>query len=43
MGRRCVYAQACLDFGSVARTTIKTMLVTVETKEKHSDAVGFFG
>jgi hypothetical protein len=43
MGSRCVFPQACLDFGSAARTTIKIMPVTVETKEKHSDAVGFSG
>jgi hypothetical protein len=41
MGWRCVYAQACLEFGSVARIPIKIMRVIFETKEKHDDAVWF--
>jgi hypothetical protein len=43
MGWRCDYAQAWLEFGSHTRTTIKIMPATVETKEKHGDAVGLFG
>jgi hypothetical protein len=43
MGWRWVYAQACLVLGSETRAAIKTMPVTVDSKEKHGDAVGFSG